>query len=211
MANPLDNIDNAQPTKITGADENVFADVKTDSNGNERLFVNASIVSGGPDGLVTLPKITYLLDGSTKNMNVDGSVTPVVYEFAPSGTDIFFINGVSILILDPGKTEADKFGSITALTNGLQLKVKTNGGTETEITNIQDNTDLTLTFNSDITLSNGAGDNWLNDKDWFKGTYQLDPIVQIDANQGDTIKIIVRDDLTEVKILRVLVHAWKVQ
>lgn len=213
MVQAIDDKSNSQPVKIAGTDELLCADVKQDTNGDNRLFVDAAGgAAGGPTGVVTIPKFAYLLDGSTKGMNVDGSGTPVEYEFAPGGSDVFFVYAISLFILDPGSTRFDKFGAISALSTGLELKLKTDGGAETLIATIQDNTDLNLMFPRDPSTGIDDDDGWMNESDWYKGTHIFEPtVLKIDGAQSDTIKVIVNDDLTDIKALRVLVHAWKVQ
>lgn len=72
-------------------------------------------------------------------MNVDGSVTPVVYQFA-NGSDIEIdITRIIFTIVAASATLYDEFGDIPLLTNGVVLRKRNADGTYFNIANIKSN------------------------------------------------------------------------
>lgn len=64
----------------------------------------------------------YLLNGGSEDQNVDGSVTPVTFstEVVPVGK-VFIVARVIIYMEGTGHFDSNKFGNLTALTNGWTL------------------------------------------------------------------------------------------
>ncbi len=69
---------------------------------------------------------TYLLNGSSIEMKVNGSVTPVIFKYTvPTGKILLLVR---MIIYLSGSTDFadDKFGNQTALTNGVEVAVDSN-------------------------------------------------------------------------------------
>jgi hypothetical protein len=73
------------------------------------------------------------LDSGTTNLNLDGSSTQVVAYAEADTTSDFFVNRLTILIAD-GTVSNNKFGAISALTNGVTIRSTTSGVTTNLIT-----------------------------------------------------------------------------
>ena len=102
-------------------------------------------------------------DGTgTKQSNVNGSVTPVVYRIQPSGAyGRMWIHTLTLTIEDTGSFNSDGYGSGAALTNGITLKLFDNN--DNAILDILDgftaktnNNWTRITFDSDHTVK-GTG------------------------------------------------------
>jgi len=132
----------------------------------------------------------FLKNGSSINLNIDGS-TPVSFVTDRPLTDKkWYVKRISLLIRS-SSINLTKFGGISALSNGIELKVKQNGGTEESvITSIKVNYEFLRYFNKFDILS-----------------YNIDVLwVVLDLPEGaagsltytgdDYVKIIVKDDLT---------------
>lgn len=132
-------------------------------------------------------------------MAVNGSVTPVVFSYTPS--DVEAIVGLFCLFAPTGATGWDKFGSQTALSQGLLLEA-VKGGSAGEIAVIKDNVDLASVFyknqfgNSAVdTLGTFIG--FGNAADCFSGHLPFpfpEQAMLVDSN--DIIRATVRDNLS---------------
>jgi hypothetical protein len=146
-----------------------------------------------------LHKSVFFLNGASDDMNVNGSVTPVSFSFTPSSGEIWYVDKVSIFLSDNDLNENDKFGKITALTNGLQLQIQSKG-ISLEIANIKDNIDMNLIFEN-----NGVS----SPSNVFAGIIRFNPQIILLASNSDFIRFRVRDNLTSVNFLRASVSIWK--
>ena len=63
----------------------------------------------------------------SKEMNLDGSSSNKIFKFDPTGSDRWIVKSIHFFMLDPGTMDHDKFGAITALTNGLRFIIKIDG------------------------------------------------------------------------------------
>ena len=74
------------------------------------------------------PRADRLLDTNgdgtgTKNANVDGSVTPVVFKCSPPATGAVVIERIMINVRDSGTFTAEKYGALAELTNGIEVGI----------------------------------------------------------------------------------------
>ena len=132
------------------------------------------------------------------NMNVDGSGTTEIFQIGPVGggtgveIDITRLLGsiADNLAMDDGK-----FGGISALTNGVVLRH--NNSIINNIWNMKSNGDLgLLCFDIAYTDKAPAGENGFR----FRNTYagQDKHGVTIRLEPGDTLEILIQDDLTDL-------------
>lgn len=151
-----------------------------------------------------------LLNGSSKVMSVNGSVTPQVFSYSPGGGQTVAIRSIACVLKDDGTTSLDKFGAITALTNGLICQTTQSGVTQTLFT-IKDNSDLCTRFyanqfgNGSIlsVLGLGTPQGFGASNNIFVGYMELiDPILLFDT---DLIMVAVQDNLSAIDILNMAV------
>jgi hypothetical protein len=151
---------------------------------------------------------TYVTNGSSNTMKVDGSVTPVVFTFDASETydielyEIRFLFGAQDILFD-----GDKFASKAALTNGLLVEVIHANGISSEIANIKINEDLLFFPTPANYILNNTGP-----KDILVMGISLGGAPILKAGTDDKVKITVRDDLdeTEIATLKAQVYGIKV-
>jgi len=160
----------------------------------------------------SLQIITYewneLLDGSNDSMNVNGSVTAVDFDWQP-GSNEYRIQAITLFIVDNVKFNHDGFGGISALTNGVQVKIKT-GGTEYTIANLQDNYDIKQVFGYDNNQI-GAGFGVSEDNHINYGRLEFLGIKpKLDSSLSDYIRATVRDDLTALTEMKMSVLAYRI-
>lgn len=150
-----------------------------------------------------------LLNGASKAMNVNGSVTPQSFSYSPVSGSVQ-IKAVTIVIRDEGNSALSNFGAISALSNGLQIKVNI-GGVESTLFNIKDNADMCAFFSEKcfgssavlsllgITTPVGFGAS----NNIFCGEIDFDrPILLTDS---DSITGYVRDNLSQVDTLNMAI------
>lgn len=74
----------------------------------------------------TYPRIDRALDtigdgSGTKNANVDGSSTPVLFRINPPSVGCSYLIRMIVTISDAGGFAADSYGNLAELSNGLQV------------------------------------------------------------------------------------------
>lgn len=145
-------------------------------------------------------------------LNVDGSVTPVVFTLPPQPLTIQFITRIRLIFNDEqmdlsAAAELRRFGSAAAapgLTNGLLLQVIQELVTTAVFTNpVRSISDFFNYNNSFVNFPNGiaAGEDFLSIDIIFEA-----PIVLINL---DTIQMTVQDNLTAVNLFSVLAFGWQ--
>lgn len=153
---------------------------------------------GRPQRKDVIYQSPFLLNSGSEDMNVDGSVTPLNFDFAPSLGETFFVKSLTFLILDTGTTDPGDFGAITgALTNGLQFLIRSSG-TEYEITNLKTNADIEVSLIQGIGSLPGNPAGWMNNLDWRSGKIEFNIPIRLDGDTSDYVRFKVRDDLTGI-------------
>lgn len=134
------------------------------------------------------------LDEVEINMNKVGSLaSPISYKIQPIGIERIRLARLLITMLDPSPMDDGKFGGITALPNGIAIRVKSNGLLRT-LTHWQSNTDLKNEM-YDVLYSDKApaGKFGLSGRWTFtKGKFDID----LDGSSGDYFEVLIQDDLS---------------
>ena len=87
-------------------------------------------------------KRNYFVNGSSPEINVNGSVTPVEFSIIPNSKETIAVNTFGILILTHRQVDdIEGFGGISGLTNGIEFSIR-NGATQIYTRNIKTNADL---------------------------------------------------------------------
>jgi hypothetical protein len=73
------------------------------------------------ESIQSLPFRSYFLNGASNDMRVDGSSTPVEFSIDADADYDYFIKSMSVKLSDPS-AKLDKFGNLTALTNGVSFR-----------------------------------------------------------------------------------------
>lgn len=150
-------------------------------------------------------QIFFLLNGTSKDMNVNGSITPVNFNFTPTSGS-YYVEKIIIFIADTGTQSFDNFGAIAGpLTNGLLIKTKSNGA-ENDFINLKNNTDIAMSFHEHAVLLAAISTGFLNSNDFFMGSISFNNPITLKSSTGDFLRATVRDDLTALTILRILAY-----
>lgn len=138
---------------------------------------------------------TYLLNGTSNDMGIDGSSTPVSFNYTvPSGKKLLIGR---ILLYSEAATAFDsvKFLNLTALTNGISIRV--NGK---EITNWKDNIDMVTTmYDMEEGAAFGKATKVLRGR-WslWKAAKNINGII---LTSGQKFEVVVQDDLSAAGII----------
>ncbi len=151
-----------------------------------------------------IPKVEYLKNGSVFEMNVNGSVSPVLYSYAPAASEIYYLHKICFMLSDGGGNDLQRFGDLTVVTNGLLLSIRSKG-TALDTFNMKDNMDILHAFTRDRSASPLQVA-----KDLNMGCMYFTPQTMLDNSTGDYVRASVRDNLTGLTFLRISVHLWKV-
>jgi hypothetical protein len=133
-----------------------------------------------------------LLNGTSDNMAVDGSVAPVEFSLSPPTGEIWRVASWGLYIQDTGTFDAEKWGNGVTMVNGLTPMINLNG-TDYDLLDfsIKTSGDLSSVCDGLNHLNCGVGDEIVT-AEWdfvSKGQY-------IRLTENDSIKLVVNDDLT---------------
>lgn len=170
---------------------------------------------------ITLPYASYLkLNGTgTQSMVVNGSTVPQDFYTQAEDSDIY-INTLIFTIADAGAT-MNKFGALTALTNGLEFYYfNQTQGKYTIESGIKSNFDMIRLANFEPAFGTGNDafllTNVVGASEAYVGTIDLEEVfglqwgLKLRANSTDRIGFIVNDNLTGLDDFNIKVYGIKV-
>jgi hypothetical protein len=193
-------------TSITVVDDSAFSvgdyvGISEGAGGDRFYFGEALNVAANVIDLDTPLDFAFAIGSNvislTRDLNVDGSVTPQIFEVrgAGAGSEITVnITRLIFVIICDSQPDDGLFGNIAALTNGLVIRKK--DGTYRNIANVKTNGDFAnLTYDVAYTArSVPAGDWAVRCRYTFGGQDKHDTIIPIAPNEA--LQIIIQDDLT---------------
>lgn len=164
------------------------------------------------------PAIFNLTNGGSKNLNVNGSLTPQTFTYSPGAGNIAIVTGLTCLLQDEGTTSFNKFGAITALTNGITVQI-TIGGVSTIWATIKDNADLCTRFNTNNQFGNSAvlsvlgivtAQGFGGSNNVFAGIFRFPSEYTVTLSDSDSISVTINDNLTAIDSFQMAVNVVKV-
>lgn len=129
--------------------------------------------------------------GSSDDLRVDGSTTPVVFTYDADSTDDISILEVKFVLVANSVTFGNEyFGSTSGpLSNGLLVEVTSDGNTGT-VETIKQNEEF-------VFFASPGGFDWVvSSKDMIYSTWLVGGGLKLKAGTADNVKVTVRDDLT---------------
>jgi hypothetical protein len=138
------------------------------------------------------PARRFVRNAGNPNMNVNGSVTPVVFEYAPPAATLFtsaeiILNATGTGTIAQPLTE---FWNFPALTNGISISFKINNVTINDGGIIKTNFDLIQFIGAEF-LGKIMGT-----RNVVRGGFHFIPSFTLNGDFGDYFRITVNDDLT---------------
>lgn len=124
---------------------------------------------------------------------VGSLAAPVIHKIMPAPGEIWYINRIIITMTHTVEATDDKFGGITALTNGIVLRANVNGQFGS-FTNWKTNGDI-IGDMYDVRYSDKAGPSLFGTS--ARGSFsRIGVSVRLDGNVGDFLDVLVQDDIT---------------
>ena len=198
---------------ITVTDPTNYADGRSiavfTASGDEFSFFHQV---GAPVGnVVTLDRpmdVVYPAGANTfaaeHHLNVDGSITPRIFQIGPiqpAGGIEIDITRVMGYIEDATVMDDSKFGGMSALTNGVTLRL--NNGIMSNLWNVKTNGEIALlVFDTEYTLKSPAGFYGYRFRNTYAGPSKHG--VTLRLMPGDTLEAIISDDLTDLTDFRLM-------
>jgi len=194
-----------QDVSIYGETNDLPTDVVQDAYGTNRLAVDSVVTSINN---VPANNFRFIIDnvktsGGSKYLSVDGSGTPVNFDYTVPAGDIFYIQVLSFIMQDVGTNSLAKFGGLTALTNGVKIEMRI-GGTTYLTTIIKTNAELITTFNTGIGVENSLFSATL------AGNITFDSPIRMVGDDGDYLRVIIQDDLEDIGFFESRVQGFEV-
>jgi len=173
-----------------------FTDVAEGINFLKGIIVEVKRDLGWHYSLESLAKA-----GGSVEMSVDGSTTNVIFKWDVPTGEVWEILSIQLFLLDPGTMAHNVFGGMaTSITNGLSVIIKKNG-TDFKIKDIKDNVDVYMSFPTEQHVGNSAS-GFLDNDDYFSGCLRFYEPIQLIGDDGDLVKVVVKDNLTAIERLR---------
>lgn len=133
------------------------------------------------------------------DLSVAGSLAvPKVFHITPPSGVKWDIVKIQLFISDETVMDDGKFGGMTALTNGVQLRQK--NGAYYNIFNFKTNGDIAEHFDTPPSYSDKApaGEYGLRAKRTFGGASGTGVTIRLDGDTDDEMQLLIQDDLTEL-------------
>ncbi len=144
----------------------------------------------------------------SREMNVDGSSTPVVFTVSPVGLNAgteWDITLMTFILLDSSAMDDGKFGGLDKLTNGFVIR--SDNGNNKNVMNVKTNGEFAESaFDRVYSDKAPAGQFSILIKRTISGKENSGVVLRIEASTDDGIKCIVQDDLTGLDVFRVRVQ-----
>jgi len=132
-------------------------------------------------------------------MNVDGSVTPVVFSVLPFSAQSGDMVRMIVEMRDTSPMDFETYGGLPALTNGCVIRVKNGDGTYRNLYNFKSNGDIIeQCFDHDFFLNNGGNVRGFTARLTWGGTSKHGVVIRLDGSLGEALEFIVQDDLSEL-------------
>ena len=138
-----------------------------------------------------------LLAISEVDMNVDGSITPVVYSILPFSLQSGDMVRIICELRDNSAMDFETFGGLPALTNGCVIRVNNGDGTYRNLYNFKSNGDIIeQCFDHGFFLNNGGNIRGFAARLTWGGWSKHGAVVRLDGSRDEALEFIVQDDLT---------------
>lgn len=156
-------------------------------------------------------------DGVTTSLSVDGSVTPADAFVGPPVTGDLYITTANVLIADSGAISLNRFGSLAALTNGVNFFVETENERIDVSIGLKTNFDFirvgTLTVGTggktdayQLASTDADNDDGYNPVLDFTNVSPLG--IRLRKDTEDKLGVCINDDLTTVNTFNILINGF---
>lgn len=151
------------------------------------------------------PSRRFLVNGTSENMGVNGSVTPVQFTLQPTAGQVFSANELIFNATGTGNITQTltEFWNFPILTNGISSEIKLNNVTVTQTALIRNNFDLVQFVGADFVGK------IIGVRNIVRGQFNLIPPMNLDGNRGDYFRLTINDNLTQGGAIEMLTVALR--
>lgn len=184
------------------------------------LFMQARIIGVVGDVIEICTPVNRVYTPSTTavilsndNLAVNGSVTPVVFRVNPTGVQEGDMVRFVIVMTDNAAMDFETFGGIVGgLTRGLVFRINNGDGTYRNIVNYKTNGQIELyAYDARYFTNIGGGTRGFSSRKTWGGQDKQGVVVRLNGSIGESLEVIVQDDLTSLISLYVLCMGHEVQ
>jgi hypothetical protein len=146
----------------------------------------------------------------TRELDVDGSGTPEIFsvQVGSGATQSIDITRFMVSMYTSSAPNLGLFGNLTSLTNGLVLR-RVNGRIN-NIWNVKNNGELAnITFDFDIFTASGQGQDGAKWRNTYAGQDKHGVAIRLEP--GDSLQLIIQDNLTALEQFRVIAEGHYVE
>jgi len=170
-------------------------------NGRFSQIGIVTITGTGPWDLVLESPLDYayttagFCGSTTKEANVNGSITPVIYHISPPSGTQWDITRLMFYLQDNVAMDDAKFGGISALTKGIVLRKKDT--IYQNLFNVKSNGEFALrAYDRTYGDKAPAGSYSMFCRRTFAGQSKNGITIRLDGDTSDDLELIIQDDLT---------------
>lgn len=143
---------------------------------------------------------------ASRELDVDGSSTTQIFKVSVPALNEDLqldIARLSLVMTHSAAGDDSKFGSLSALTNGIVIRSTSNGGTTVRNAwNAKTNGDLAVLSGNKLTYESRAGGGEFSTRTTYAITGEHGVAVRLAS--GDSIEILIQDDLSSLSSLRLV-------
>lgn len=132
----------------------------------------------------------------TRNLNVDGSTTPIIARLGPVPNVTWDITRIIMVMQSAGTPDDSTFGDIASLTNGIVLRSKGDTKTNNFFTAHNNGELAERMFDVVYTDKAGGGNHSTRTKRTFSGQDKNGVVVRLDGDNNEEFQIIIQDNLS---------------
>lgn len=153
----------------------------------------------------SFPARRFVLNGTSPNMVVNGSATPVQFTIQPVAGQIFSANELIFNATGTGTINQPltDFWTLPILPNGISSEIRLNGVTVTQTGLIRNNFDLIQFVGADFVGK------IIGVRNVVRGQFNIIPPMNLDGNRGDYFRLTINDNLTTGGVIEMLTVALR--
>lgn len=147
---------------------------------------------------------------STVDMDVNGSVTPVIFQIDPIVGQEWDIVRIILVIEDDSAMDFSLFGSIAAVPNGVLFR-RIDGSQDNQFSWKTNGDIINRCFDNDFQTNIGNNFRGFTVRCTYGGQSKRGVTLRLIGSEGDQLQIVIQDDLTTLSKVRVIAQGHKVQ
>lgn len=150
-------------------------------------------------------------------MVVDGSTNPVTFCISADSVDDIYVTSISFVIVDASAT-LNKFGNITALTNGCEFFYESTEGQVTIHESLKSNFDFVRLCNGSPAFGDGASafraGNVLGNSEGYLPSFDMRIFgfpygIRLRAGTDQRVSIVINDDITGIDQMDAIAYGFR--